>query len=457
MTSDNALSNASSVKSKVPRHYIVISRPVTHSELSPRAELVKGQYESVELIREVPLNGAESDENPVEWIMVTRSDPGGGIPRFLVDRGTPGGIVSDVSKFLDWAITTGGDLPDRDTKKEEEEVKQANEKPDQGPTPQQQQQHQQQSNTNGGQVGQAAEGGGGILSAITGAVATGAVAVGSTVSTYIPYFQHEAESLSESSVDSSDDDHYSTADESNGPISRTAATKPVPRVVSSPDHNRTPSATLNRPANNNDRLVVNRDRSATNQSTASLVSSSSLSRASTFVPESASGVPSAATVTQQLTNPSNSSERDLLKHSHKRIALDEKYAQQQAEFDVRAKEIASIQNASERAKATERHDKDVRKATAKYEKEARKTEEKRGKNARRVEEKRKKVVEKDAVVKANREVVDWKSRCEGAERENEVLRRQVQELESRIAASGVIAGSAVGQQQPGVIEGRARY
>lgn len=44
------------------------------------------------------------ETNPVEWIMVTRSDPGGSVPRFLVERGTPSGIVADASKFLDWAI-----------------------------------------------------------------------------------------------------------------------------------------------------------------------------------------------------------------------------------------------------------------------------------------------------------------------------------------------------------------
>ena len=45
-----------------------------------------------------------SEMNPVEWVMVTRSDPGGSVPRFLVERGTPSGIVSDASKFIDWAF-----------------------------------------------------------------------------------------------------------------------------------------------------------------------------------------------------------------------------------------------------------------------------------------------------------------------------------------------------------------
>ncbi|KAL8630776.1 hypothetical protein Q9189_003536 [Teloschistes chrysophthalmus] len=44
-----------------------------------------------------------AEQNPVEWIMVTRSDPGGSVPRFMVERGTPSGIVADASKFIDWA------------------------------------------------------------------------------------------------------------------------------------------------------------------------------------------------------------------------------------------------------------------------------------------------------------------------------------------------------------------
>jgi hypothetical protein len=51
----------------------------------------------------------DPEANPVEWIMITRSDPGGGIPRFMVERGTPGSIVADAYKFLNWA--TQQDMP----------------------------------------------------------------------------------------------------------------------------------------------------------------------------------------------------------------------------------------------------------------------------------------------------------------------------------------------------------
>ncbi|KAF3926242.1 hypothetical protein ABW20_dc0103037 [Dactylellina cionopaga] len=48
-------------------------------------------------------NEEDGEGNPVEWIMLTRSDPGGSVPRFMVERGTPGSIVRDAEKFLDWA------------------------------------------------------------------------------------------------------------------------------------------------------------------------------------------------------------------------------------------------------------------------------------------------------------------------------------------------------------------
>ena len=39
---------------------------------------------------------------PVEWVMLSRSDPGGNVPRWMVERGTPGSIVKDAEKFLKW-------------------------------------------------------------------------------------------------------------------------------------------------------------------------------------------------------------------------------------------------------------------------------------------------------------------------------------------------------------------
>lgn len=160
-------------KGRAPRQFMVVSKPCNHPECQPRSGFIRGNYESVELIREVPLETgvrrvrssvdlrreelpiptqqlgggqrlekeavlrsaakrastesgkdlaqslsalpqreAEDDtivetthapaETAVDWIMLTRSDPGGSVPRFMVEKGTPGGIVSDAARFLKW-------------------------------------------------------------------------------------------------------------------------------------------------------------------------------------------------------------------------------------------------------------------------------------------------------------------------------------------------------------------
>ncbi|OAA74098.1 START-like domain protein [Cordyceps fumosorosea ARSEF 2679] len=120
------------------RQYVIVSKPCNHSECPPRQGIIRGQYESVEIIREVHVepsvakrsmsavdlaandeHGTNSDIKmgnserlhdarpvAVEWLMVTRSDPGGSVPRFLIEKGTPPGIVGDAGKFLKW-VTAG--------------------------------------------------------------------------------------------------------------------------------------------------------------------------------------------------------------------------------------------------------------------------------------------------------------------------------------------------------------
>ncbi|PLB46796.1 hypothetical protein P170DRAFT_311439, partial [Aspergillus steynii IBT 23096] len=89
------------------RCWMMISKPCLHPDVPPSQGYIRGQYESVEFIREIPpgQDDVEDDEesNPVEWVMVTRSDPGGTIPRWMVEKGTPKSICADAGKFLDWA------------------------------------------------------------------------------------------------------------------------------------------------------------------------------------------------------------------------------------------------------------------------------------------------------------------------------------------------------------------
>jgi hypothetical protein len=134
-----------------PRQFMVVSKPCVHPQCPQRQGFIRGQYESVEIIRELPVKaslrrtqssveisrdegyrsptgtkpgnnasfsspplassrgnvggaGEEYDEPEmaIEWLMITRSDPGGSVPRFMVEKGTPGGIVSDTGRFVKW-------------------------------------------------------------------------------------------------------------------------------------------------------------------------------------------------------------------------------------------------------------------------------------------------------------------------------------------------------------------
>ena len=49
-----------------------------------------------------PSRPREVRDYPIEWIMLSRSDPGGNVPRWMVERGSPFSIVKDAEKFLKW-------------------------------------------------------------------------------------------------------------------------------------------------------------------------------------------------------------------------------------------------------------------------------------------------------------------------------------------------------------------
>ncbi|KAI0405681.1 hypothetical protein F4802DRAFT_606696 [Xylaria palmicola] len=138
-------------ENSTPRSFMLVSKPCVHAECPQRQGFIRGCYESVEFVREVRpqrQTGSSADtqsENPsitnsasevdegsgmltpttndqdsgsspgedehdshdkddhvIEWLMITRSDPGGSVPRFMVEKKTPEGIANDASKFLQW-------------------------------------------------------------------------------------------------------------------------------------------------------------------------------------------------------------------------------------------------------------------------------------------------------------------------------------------------------------------
>ncbi|KAK6515408.1 hypothetical protein TWF506_007744 [Arthrobotrys conoides] len=80
--------------------------PEDEEKKVPSADVAEQKVKSTGVaVEEGDMDSLEGDgeTNPVEWIMLTRSDPGGSVPRFMVERGTPGSIIKDAEKFLDWA------------------------------------------------------------------------------------------------------------------------------------------------------------------------------------------------------------------------------------------------------------------------------------------------------------------------------------------------------------------
>jgi len=244
LTSDHALTDESGGENEVPRHYMVISKPCNHPDTAPRDGYIRGEYESVEFIREIPRKkppqrsasamnlssqgkharnqsstlgkeavlrnatrnhsrgmsdsdvpiGAkasasetdlshsesrargktisfdssrdtkgekldnsgqedESESNPVEWIMITRSDPGGSVPRFMVERGTPGGIVSDAGKFLNWASSKNIEDFDSDEEASVEDEQEEKAQKTEHPRPRDHERDLHKQQTNGHLVG----------------------------------------------------------------------------------------------------------------------------------------------------------------------------------------------------------------------------------------------------------------------------------------------------------------
>ncbi|KAJ2988114.1 hypothetical protein NUW58_g4144 [Xylaria curta] len=153
LSSDDTPATPTSNGNGKPRSYMLVSKPCIHPECPPRQGFIRGYYESVEIIRELRVgrprrtpssagtrNGAPStpsgsdrvDEEPaistlrgddesgskvdehegiegldeddpmVEWLMITRSDPGGSVPRFMIEKKTPEGITNDAGKFIQW-------------------------------------------------------------------------------------------------------------------------------------------------------------------------------------------------------------------------------------------------------------------------------------------------------------------------------------------------------------------
>ncbi|KAF2114472.1 hypothetical protein BDV96DRAFT_576870 [Lophiotrema nucula] len=422
LTSENGLSEESKVGNQIPRHWMVVSIPVRHPDAPLRDGLVRGQYESVEMIREIPLshhkNAASStpdllnhehhqnrnrsstvgfaesrgvdakgekidkheaeeaaERNPVEWIMITRSDPGGGIPRFMVERGTPSSIVQDAGKFLDWACSKD-DLPPHEI---DEAIA-------------------EESSEFDTQHSMSVPESNGILAGVGTSIVDNAsytrrhshLATDNSESTGI--FQSLANTVGSYVPDSMNPLQRSTSNASSSTVSS------VDSFASAEQFNTAPEG-------------LSLDDTAVTPST---TSEKSLS-------------PSMKPFDSSATGNSNMS-RELEKIEQKRQQLKDKL-EQAREKQRKETEGASTKTAKELERATDKHNRERKKQEDKFAKEVQKLEERRERETKKLLERQKKEADKNSLQKVQRERDEWKEKADLAEQENKLLKEQIGELQ----------------------------
>lgn len=456
-------------KSKGPRQFMIVSKPCNHPECAPRSAYIRGNYESVELIREIPIEKplrrvrssvdmrredlqlpsrktgdmdisqeavlraaqkraeAKSDVGPggerglsrsltglpprdhnedsgagkagedtemaIEWVMVTRSDPGGSVPRFMVEKGTPAGIVTDAGKFLKWLDTrTEQNLEDSraeipDDKSPEDNVGEATtlrphhastsvSRPAPEPSRDAEEEEVQPS---------------GFYNMIAGAIG----AASSIVTSRLPGVAH-----STSGLDSDLQDSDSDSDDSE----LSFASAPEPDVE-------TPLA-----------KVPSGDLSLGGGDMASTHSAKS--------DESSNK----ATLSHH--------EKHLRKLQDRHKKLAEKMARQQE----RASQGKSTQGDDGLAKLKEKHEKEIARQEENYRKEVKKMEEKKLKEEKKAEERRKKQQEKDERSNAAMQLEKVKVERDMALKQIDILKEQVGQLQAQntklVAQLGKLGGMA---------------
>jgi hypothetical protein len=436
LTSDKAMTKMSAAQTSdgqthIPRSHMILSRPITHPNAPERSGYIRGKYESVELVREIPLSktsdNANNDPelNPVEWIMITRSDPGGGIPRFMVDRGTPSAMLGDVHKWLDWATVFNAETA---------VSAQAPEKVEEG-APKAVVADAVVANTNGDAkvvttsppvvekprprsatepVPQQQEG---VVSHLTQALGAGIDAYApAAVSTYMHTYTDgtgaPADDGYSSSSSSSSSDSFMSAEESR----RMSIVAEDPLKPTKSD---------------------------------SLAGSSQVSLASL------------ETLKQQRSLGHH--EKEVLKLAKQREKLDRKLAKKREDEEARLRRARESES-GEQEKAKERHDREVRKSEEKHRREIEKLESRKDKEARKAEEKRQKRDERDVVSRVTRERDQFRGQMELLRKEVELLHEQVGDLQRENTAMAVKLGKlggadgevAVGRSSMSSLGGRSR-
>lgn len=495
----------------VPRHYMIISKPCDHPDTQPRAGFIRGQYESVEFIREIPrrlktttsstdlttlahnrpvspslekevlkhnaakhqvsfdtsphddqrdnkhlkvdtsnsslrdlspgsrqrsatvgvasspIHGGDTadrhdpEDNPVEWIMVTRSDPGGSVPRFMVERGTPSSITADASKFLDWAC------------QREDDDEPAERRPSRPGANRRESFASWEAN---GTLAGIREQGESLSSAVEDDSAP------STPKASV----HSVEPFP--TISTTDDQHAKSGSTPSSPSSSTGFIAAMSNTINSyapqivrdnlPQlHNLTPRGSPGlAPRKDTGTLTVStlsmnsEEQDVDDDDASSTISSTSYASADSHLISDES--PSVSSKSLQETNSESQilsqHNKEIAKFADQKAAMDAKFAQQREKISSQAyKDTEKEQQALK--KAEEKHERELKKHEEKYNKELQRLEAKKKKEAQKLEEKKRKQQDKDEKGRLTRERDEARAQLDLLKKENDLFQRQIGELQ----------------------------
>lgn len=521
ITSSSALGNSSSSQSPPAiggenstssqfglgtRHFMVISKPCIHPDCPPRDGFIRGQYESVEFIREIPLkpktsltstelhksergrassssldrkarlrkadeaiqeqnpdahsayvqenpgssrtsldansaargrkrgrtisfaesrglsakgeamdtcyDGSEepAEANPVEWIMVSRSDPGGSVPRFLVERGTPAGIVADASKFLDWAFKKEHVDTEDDMQENENKAGDGGEA-----------QHEQESELEAYKTN-------GHLSGLEG--------ITEKSEPLLRIEEPDHATSSECPIHDQQEGLFSSV--ANAAYNGIESYAPQIVIDRLPGHQ---ASSMSVSAASGSELAIPNGRqiSRNYDESPSIPSSSSVASFASaedhfedaFSKHSSNSLP-LSSQTKDSTELSPQ-EKELAKLNARKRLLDEKLAKTR-EKELKDKEELTSREEERLRKAEEKHVREIQKQEQKYKKEVARLEAKRAKEAAKEEERRRKAEDKDEKARLMREKEELKQQLDVVSEERDILKAQVGALQKENTA-----------------------
>lgn len=363
-----------------------------------------------------------SETNPVEWIMITRSDPGGSVPRFLVERGTPSGIVADASKFLDWAFK-------KDHLDTEDEIDERKNGIAEDRVIQEQEQGLEAYQTNG------------HLSGLNGMTAKPEPSLRSETSNKTSSIRGPEQSPPEGLF-------ASVANVAYAGIESYA-----PQIVIDhlPAHHQPSSMTgsaIASASNGSGVAIPHGAQTKNNNDSLSITSSSSEASFASAEEHFEDTCSKRSTESLSLSSPARAptnispQEKELSKLNERKKTLDEKLAKMQ-EKELRDKEELTSREEERLRKAKEKHAREVEKQEQKYKKEVAKLEAKRVKDVAKEEERRRKAEDKDEKLRLTKEKEELKQQLDIVCKERDILREQVGALQKENTALVAKLGKTV--------------